>query len=131
MVLPRFVRQALSGEAITVHGDGTQRRCFCYVGDVVGALTRLIGCEEAVGRVFNVGSDEEVTILELAERVRRIAGSASEIVRIPYDEAWDDQFEDMPRRVPDLKRIRELIGFRARTLLDETIQRVIEHERSA
>jgi UDP-glucose 4-epimerase len=131
MVLPRFVHQALSGEPITVHGDGTQRRCFCYVGDVVGALTRLIGSEAAVGRVFNVGSEEEVTIFELAERVRRITGSASPILRIPYDEAWDDQFEDMPRRIPDLTRIRELIGFRAGTSLDEIIQRVIEYERSA
>jgi UDP-glucose 4-epimerase len=131
MVLPRFVRQALVGEAITVHGDGTQRRCFCYVGDVVDALTKLIGDAQAAGRVFNVGSDEEVTIFALAERVRRIAGSASEIVRIPYEEAWDDQFEDMPRRIPDLTRIRERIGFRARTTLDQTIARVIEYERSS
>jgi nucleoside-diphosphate-sugar epimerase len=130
MVVPRFVRQALSGEPITVHGDGTQRRCFCYVGDIVAALTRLIGNEHAAGRVFNVGSDEEVTVAELAERVRRLAGSASEIVRIPYDQAWDDQFEDMPRRIPDLARIRELIDFRARTPLDEIIRRVMEHERS-
>lgn len=131
MVVPRFVRQALAGEPLSVYGDGTQRRCFCYVGDVVGALVRLIDCAAANGRVVNIGSDEEVTIFELAERVCRITGSASPIERIPYDQAWDDQFEDMPRRVPDLTRIRALIGFRAGTPLDEMIRRVAAHERAA
>jgi UDP-glucose 4-epimerase len=131
MVLPRFVRQALAGEPITVHGDGTQRRCFCYVGDVVSCLAQLIDRPEATGLVFNVGSAEEVTIAGLAERVRRLAGSASEIVRVPYEQAWDDQFEDMQRRVPDLARIEKLLGFRARTPLDEIVRQVIEHERAA
>ncbi|MBI1815265.1 MAG: GDP-mannose 4,6-dehydratase [Deltaproteobacteria bacterium] len=128
MVLPTFVRQALAGRPITVYGDGTQRRCFGYVGDVVGALLQLIDCREAIGGVFNIGSDEEVTIGELASRVKALTGSASEIVRIPYEQAWDEQFEDMQRRIPDLTRIRDLIGFRPVTRLTEIITRVIEHE---
>jgi UDP-glucose 4-epimerase len=130
MVLPRFVQQALSSEPITVHGDGTQRRCFCYVGDVVRTLIDLMEHKDAAGGLFNVGSDEEVSITELAERVRRISGSSSTIVTIPYHEAWDEQFEDMPRRVPDLTRIRALTGFRPRVELNEIISRVIDYERS-
>ena len=130
MVLPRFVRQALSSEPITVHGDGTQRRCFCYVGDVVRALIALMERKDAVGGLFNVGSDEEVSIAELAERVRQISGSSSTIVTIPYHEAWDEQFEDMPRRVPDLTRIRALTGFEPSVRLNEIISRVIDYERS-
>ncbi|MFQ5665266.1 MAG: NAD-dependent epimerase/dehydratase family protein [Candidatus Binatia bacterium] len=129
MVLPTFVRQALANRPITVFGDGTQRRCFCDVADVVGALVKVIEHPEAPGKVFNIGSDEEIAIGELAARVKALAHSTSEIVRIPYQEAWDDQFEDMQRRVPALARIRDLIGFEARTRLDETIVRVIEHER--
>jgi len=130
MVLPRFVQQALSSEPITVHGDGTQRRCFCYVGDVVRTLISLMEHEDAVGGLFNVGSDEEVSIRELAERVRRISGSSSPIVAVPYHAAWDEQFEDMPRRVPDLTRIRALTGFRPSVGLDEIISSVIDYERS-
>ncbi len=131
MVLPTFVRQALAGRPITVYGDGTQRRCFGYVGDVVGALLQLIDHRDAIGGVFNIGSDEEVTIGELASRVKALTGSASEIVCIPYEQAWDEQFEDMQRRIPDLTRIRELIGFRPVTRLTEIITRVIEHEQRA
>jgi UDP-glucose 4-epimerase len=131
MVLPRFVRAALAGEPITVHGDGTQRRCFCDVGDVVQALVRLLEDPRARGAVFNVGTDEEVSIGELAERVLRLAESRSPIVFVPYEEAWDDQFEDMRRRVPDLRRIREHIGFRSTMRLDDIIRRLIEHERSS
>jgi UDP-glucose 4-epimerase len=130
MVLPRFVRQALASEPITVHGDGTQRRCFCYVGDVVRALLALMEHQDAVGGLFNVGSDEEVSIAELAERVRRISASSSTILTIPYHEAWDEQFEDMPRRVPDLTRIRGLTGFRPSMRLDDIISRVVDYERS-
>ena len=129
MVLPRFVRQALAGEPITVYGDGSQRRCFCFVEDVVDALVRLIEHPGATGSVTNVGSDEEVTIGDLAERVRRSAGSSSRIELVPYEQAWDEQFEDMQRRVPDLSRVRNLIGFQAVTRLDEIIARVIEYER--
>lgn len=130
MVLPRFVRQALAAEPITVHGDGSQRRCFCYVGDVVRALIDLMEHKDADGGLFNVGNDEEVSIAELAKRVREIAGSSSEIVTIPYHEAWDEQFEDMPRRVPDLTRIRALTGFRPTVGLTQIISRVVDYERT-
>ena len=129
MVLPTFVRQALRGRPLTVFGDGTQRRCFCDVADVVPALMQLIEHPGARGRVFNLGSQREISIVALAERVKRLVGSASEVVRIPYDEAWDEQFEDMVRRVPDLTRISGLIGFTARIALDTTIAAVIAYER--
>jgi nucleoside-diphosphate-sugar epimerase len=129
MVLPTFAKQALAGGPITVFGDGTQQRCFCDVGDVVGALVKVIEHRDAPGRVFNIGSDEEISIASLAERVSAIAGGRAEIVRIPYEQAWDDQFEDMMRRVPDLTRIRELIGFEPKTSLDDLIKRVVESER--
>src|SRR5215213_740036 len=98
MVIPSFVKQALEGRPITVYGDGTQTRCFAHVGDVVGALIKLMDHPEAVGQVFNIGSDEEVTIAELARRVKALTGSASEIVLVPYAEAYEQGFEDMPRR---------------------------------
>lgn len=129
MVLPTFVRQALAGDPITVYGDGTQQRCFCDVSDVVDALLALVDHPGARGGVYNIGSDEEVSINELAARVRRLSGSSSEIVHIPYERAWDDQFEDMRRRIPDLTRIRALIGFRPTRRLDDIIDRVIEHQR--
>jgi len=129
MVLPRFVQQALSGEAITVYGDGTQSRSFTYVGDVVDALVALIATPEACGQVFNIGNPEEISIRALAERVRRLAGSESPIVSIPYEEAYEAGFEDMPRRVPDISRIKALIGFEPRVPLDEIIQRVIAFHR--
>jgi len=130
MVLPTFVRQALSGRALTVFGDGTQSRCFCDVRDVVQALMAVIEHADAPGRVFNIGSNEEISIGELAQRVKSLAGSTSEIVRIPYQQAWDEQFEDMQRRVPDLTRIGELIGFEPKTRLNELITRIVEHERA-
>jgi UDP-glucose 4-epimerase len=130
MVLPTFVRQALAGDPITVHGDGAQSRCFCHVADVVAALDRLSGEEAAVGRVFNLGSDEEVTVLDLAERVKRLAGSASRIQFVPYRKAYGAGFEDMPRRVPSLARIRHLIGYAPTTTLDQIIQTVIDYERA-
>jgi len=130
MVLPNFVRQALAGEPITVYGDGTQSRSFTYVGDVVGALCALITEPRAVGQVFNIGSTEEVTIRALAERVRTLTGSASPIRTIPYDEAYEAGFEDMPRRVPDISRIHALIGFQPSIDLDEIIRRVVEHVRA-
>jgi UDP-glucose 4-epimerase len=125
MVLPNFVRQALAGEPITVFGDGTQSRSFTYVGDVVRALLALMDEPAAVGQVLNIGNVEEVTIRGLAERVKAAAGSSSEIVTIPYDQAYESGFEDMPRRVPDLTRIRALIGYEPRVALDEIIQHVI------
>ena len=130
MVIPNFVRQALSGEPITVHGDGTQSRSFTYVGDVVGALVALAGEPRAIGRVFNIGHTEEITITALAEKVKAMTGSASPITYIPYDEAYESGFEDMPRRVPDLSRIHALIGYQPRVRLDRILSEVIDHMRS-
>jgi UDP-glucose 4-epimerase len=122
MVLPSFISQALSSKPITVFGDGTQSRCFGYVGDVVEALCQLIHTDTAVGEVFNIGSDEEVTIGELALRVRELTGSSSEIVRIPYDKAYAEGFEDMPRRVPSLEKIKQFIGYLPKTSLEQIIR---------
>jgi UDP-glucose 4-epimerase len=129
MVLPTFVRQALAGTPITVFGDGTQSRSFTYVGDVVAALAALAAESRAVGQVFNIGNTEEVTIRALAERVRVLADSRSPVQLIPYDQAYEKGFEDMPRRVPDISRVRDLIGFTPRMSLDDIICRVIEYVR--
>jgi UDP-glucose 4-epimerase len=129
MVIPTFVQQALTGQPITVYGTGEQARSFTDVGDVVGALVRLVEEPRAVGHVYNIGHSEEVTILELARQVKAMTGSASEIVRIPYDEAYEAGFEDMPRRVPDLTKIRELIGYAPTLGLEDILRRVIAHER--
>ena len=131
MVVPTFVKQALAGRPITVYGDGTQSRCFTDVGDVVGALVGLMDHPGAVGEVFNVGSSEEVTIEALAERVKELTGSASEIVLIPYEQAYGEGFEDMPRRVPDIRKIEALIGYRAKKSLDEILSGVIDYFRDA
>ncbi|MCI0437024.1 MAG: GDP-mannose 4,6-dehydratase [Gemmatimonadetes bacterium] len=130
MVLPTFARQALAGEPITVFGTGRQSRCFGHVRDAVEALTRLIDTPAAVGEVFNIGSDEEVTMLGLAEQVRDAAGSASAIVRIPYSEAYPPGFEDMQRRVPDVSKLERAIGFRPRTPLHTIIQDVVDDQRA-
>ncbi len=127
MVLPTFVRQALAGQPITVFGDGTQSRSFTYVGDVVDALVKLSLEPRAIGEVFNVGNTGEVTIGALAERVKALANSLSPIHHIPYDEAYEAGFEDMPRRVPDITKLRELIGYEPRLGLDEIIRTVIGH----
>lgn len=130
MVVPNFVRQALNGEPITVFGTGKQSRCFGYVGDVVEALSKLIRTQNAVGEIFNIGNDEEVSIKELAHRIRRITQSQSEIVYVPYDQAYEEGFEDMPRRVPSLEKIGQCIGYRPKTSLDEIIKKVVEFERN-
>ena len=130
MVVPRFVRQALRDEPLTVYGDGQQSRCFADVADVTGAVVRLAEHPEAVGQVFNIGSTEEVTIRELAERVIALTGSRSEIRLVPYDEAYAPGFEDMRRRQPCLHKIEALIGYRPRYCLDDILQRVIEYERN-
>ena len=129
MVIPNLVRQALQGQPITVFGDGTQSRSFTYVGDVVRAMVALINEPRAVGQVFNIGNGHEITIGELAEKVRQMTGSSSEIVKVPYEKAYEAGFEDMPRRVPDISRIRALIGYEPTVELDETLTRVIEHFR--
>ncbi|HEU4694259.1 MAG TPA: GDP-mannose 4,6-dehydratase [Vicinamibacterales bacterium] len=129
MVLPSFVRQALAGDPITVFGDGTQSRSFTYVGDVVGCLLKLVNEPKAIGQVFNIGNKEEVSILRLAEIVKSLTGSSSPIEFIPYDKAYEEGFEDMPRRVPDLTKVRELVGYEPKVQLNEIIERVIEYFR--
>ncbi|MDY0000439.1 MAG: GDP-mannose 4,6-dehydratase [Polyangia bacterium] len=128
MVIPTFVRQALAGEPITVYGDGEQTRCFTHVKDVVRALFLLLGRSECHGRVFNVGSDQEISILELAERVKKAVGVSTEIRFVPYDEAYTEGFEDMRRRVPNVARIGRL-GWKASGSLDEIVADVVDHER--
>jgi UDP-glucose 4-epimerase len=129
MVIPNFVRQALAGQPITVFGDGTQSRSFTYVGDVVKAMVALIDEPRAVGQVFNIGNGHEITIGALAAKVKEMTGSSSEIVTIPYEKAYEAGFEDMPRRVPDITRIKALVGYQPSVELDETLTRVIEHFR--
>ena len=129
MVIPNFVRQALAGEPITVFGDGTQSRSFTHVADVVGALLKLVVEPKAIGQVINIGNKQEITIQKLAERVRELAKSKSTIVRIPYDEAYESGFEDMPRRVPALAKIEGLIGYKTRYVLDDILTQVIDYFR--
>jgi UDP-glucose 4-epimerase len=129
MVLPTFVRQALAGQPITVFGDGSQSRSFTYVGDVVGALLKLIEAPAAVGQVFNIGNAEEISILDLAGKVKAMTGSQSPIVFIPYDKAYESGFEDMPRRVPDIGKIQRTIDYVPQVQLDEIVERVIDYVR--
>ena len=130
MVVPRFVRQALHSEPITIYGDGTQTRCFCSVGDVVQGMVALFEAPEAFGRVFNLGGTEEVSMRELADRVINLAGSNSQLEFIPYDIAYEEGFEDMARRVPNTKRAHDLVGFQPQAGLDDIISTVIEDQRS-
>jgi UDP-glucose 4-epimerase len=126
MVVPNFVRQALAGQPITVFGDGTQSRSFTYVGDVVRAVVALINEPRAIGQVFNIGNGNEISIADLAARIKQMTGSQSPIVKIPYDQAYEEGFEDMPRRVPDISKIGALIGYQPTVELDEILARVIE-----
>lgn len=126
MVIPTFVRQALAGRPITVYGDGKQTRCFGYVGDVVGALIKLMDHPESVGQVYNIGSNEEISIFKLAQKVKELTNSDSEIVFMPYDEAYEEGFEDMPRRVPDIAKIGKLVGFKPEMALDGILRTVID-----
>jgi UDP-glucose 4-epimerase len=131
MVVPRFVRQALLGEPITVYGDGSQTRCFCHVEDAVGAIVRLFEVPESRGGVFNVGTDREVSIDKLASTVRSMTGSGSEIRHVPYEEAYGaSAFEDMARRVPDLGKVRRLIGYQPKHSLEQTLRDVIAYVRT-
>ena len=125
MVIPTFVKQALASRPITVYGNGTQTRCFGYVGDVVGALVKLMDHPDSVGQVFNIGSNEEISILELAERVKELTESDSEITFVPYDEAYEEGFEDMPRRIPDISKIKDLVGFCPDMKLNGILESVI------
>ena len=127
MVIPRFIEQALAGEPITIFGTGEQSRCFLHVSDALEAATGLMAEPKAVGDVFNIGSEQEVTIRALAEKIKERTGSSSEIVSLDYKSAYGDGFEDMLRRTPDLTKIRNLIDFRPKLDLDRTVDDVIAH----
>ncbi|MEK7726827.1 MAG: GDP-mannose 4,6-dehydratase [candidate division KSB1 bacterium] len=131
MVVPRFIKQAMEGRALTVYGAGSQSRCFGFVGDVVGALIKLMNHPQAVGQIFNIGNTQEVTIMELAKRVLALTGSASKIKLVPYEEAYEQGFEDMARRVPDLTKIKKLIGYEPKVDLEGIITRIQEYELAA
>jgi len=130
MVLPRFVRQAVTGQPLTVYGDGTQSRCFGHVYDTVEALVRLLDCDQAVGRVFNIGNDTEISIMGLARRVIARSGSGSDVHFVPYSEAYDEGFEELGRRKPDTGRIRKLTGWTPERCVDDAIDDVILYERA-
>ena len=129
MVIPRFVGQAVKGEPITVYGDGQQTRCFCFVGDVVTGLLALMDHPDASGRAYNLGGTEEVSMEQLARKIVDVVGSSSTVRFIPYDEAYEEGFEDMQRRVPDTTRAHELVGFAPEVGLDEILQRVVDDQR--
>lgn len=130
MVVPRFVRQALRNEPITIYGDGSQSRCFTYVGDAVRAVIRLAETPAAVGEVFNIGCAQEITILELARKIIALTGSNSPIQFVPYDQAYERGFEDMRRRVPDVSKLRATIGYAPHTPLEENLKRIVQHMRA-
>ena len=130
VVVPNFVRQALAGNPITVFGTGTQSRSFGYVGDVAWGIAALANEPRAVGGVFNLGNNGEITIQELAELVKAMTASYSEIVRIPYERAYESGFEDMPRRIPDLSKAKNQVGYDPRVQLPEILTKIIEHQRA-
>ncbi len=130
MVIPRFVNQAVRGEALTVYGEGSQTRCFCYVGDVVQAMLALMDHEAAYGQVFNVGGTEEISMSDLAQKVIDVSGSSSKIRYLTYEEAYEEGFEDMQRRVPDISRVRNLIGFEPTLTVDQIVELVVEEQRA-
>ncbi len=131
MVVPTFIKQAITGRPITIYGDGRQSRCFTHVSDVVRALMALMDHPGAVGEVFNIGSSEEVSIHALATRVKSLTNSDSDIVTIPYEQAYGEGFEDMPRRVPDISKIERLIDYRPTKSLDEILKNVIDFFRDS
>jgi len=129
MVIPRLIGQAIRDEPITVYGDGKQVRCFTHVKDVVRAMIQLMESPDAIGRIFNLGNDRSVSISELAEMIKQLTQSNSEIVYVPYEQAYEQGFEDMRIRVPNLKRIKEVIGFRPQNSLEQILQDVFQHLR--
>jgi UDP-glucose 4-epimerase len=129
MVIPNFVKQALLGQPITVFGDGQQSRCFCHVHDVVSVLVRLSGMPEVVAQILNVGSDEEISMNELANLVKQLTGSASPIRHIPYEQAYEAGFEDMRRRVPEISRIRKLLNYEPAFGIQDILKDTIEYHR--
>jgi UDP-glucose 4-epimerase len=130
MVIPNFVQQALAGNDLTIFGDGSQTRCFTHITDVVDALIKIAEHPQAVGEVYNIGSDQEITIFDLAERIKQLSGSDSLVRFIPYSEAYEDGFEDMMRRVPDISKLRDLINYHPKVDLDAILTSVIEYQRN-
>lgn len=130
MVVPRFVAQALQGDPITVYGDGNQQRCFGHVHDAVEGVVGLMDSDASVGQVFNVGSEEEISIHELALKVREMTGSSSDIAFIPYDSAYEEGFEDMPRRIPDLTKVKGAIGYSPKRDLKQIIRDVVAYQKT-
>jgi UDP-glucose 4-epimerase len=128
MVIPNFVAQALSGSDIRVFGDGTQSRCFTYVSDAVNALIGIAAHPKANGEVYNVGSTHEITIMQLAERIKEMTNSKSRIITVPYDTAYEDGFEDMQRRLPDIGKLNRLIGYEPKVSLDDALRNIIEDQ---
>jgi UDP-glucose 4-epimerase len=126
MVIPTFIQQALVGKDITVYGHGFQTRSFCYVRDVVSALFDLMNCENAIGRVVNIGSNEEISIAHLAEKIKELTGTSSKIINIPYEKAYTEGFEDLARRVPNINLAKELIGFKPQWNLNETLKSILD-----
>lgn len=128
MVVPTFVKQALAGRDITVYGDGSQTRCFTHVNDVVNAITQIIQHPQAIGEIYNVGGTQEISILDLAQRIKSLTGSDSPIVFVPYERAYEEGFEDMMRRVPDISKAHQLIGFSPSMDLDNILKSVIKYQ---
>jgi UDP-glucose 4-epimerase len=131
MVVPRFIQRALSGAPLQVYGDGTQTRCFTYISDVIRAMVELATCSDAVGEVFNIGSEEEISIKDLAKKIIQLTGSSSEIEYISYEKAYGEGFEDMKRRVPDISKIKRVIGWQPKVGLDELLNKMITYERES
>ncbi|MCH7590389.1 GDP-mannose 4,6-dehydratase [PVC group bacterium] len=127
MVIPRFVEQALRGEALTVYGDGSQSRCFCLVDDVVEAIDGLVESDDHYGEIFNIGSQEEITIMDLAKKIIMLTKSSSVIEKIPLNKVYGEGFEDMQRRVPDLSKIHGCIGFQPKYNLESTLKKIIQY----
>jgi len=130
MVVPRFIEQALSGEPITIYGDGNQTRSFAYVSDVVNGMVSLASHPGAVGEIFNLGGEEKITISDLAKKIKRLTKSNSGIVYLPYEEVYGEGFEDMRHRIPDTTKLRNLIGYTPRVGLDDALKKTIEYHRS-
>lgn len=128
MVVPRFVRLALNGKPLVVHGDGKQRRSFGYVGDVVDAVIKIMSHPKSAGKVYNLGSKEEISIVDLAKKIIKLTGSASKITFVPHKKVYKDGFEDMKRRVPDISNAKKLVGYNPKISLDDIIRKIIEYE---
>jgi UDP-glucose 4-epimerase len=130
MVIPRMVSQALRNEPITIYGTGQQSRCFCHVGDVIDAVMKLSKDMKAIGNIYNIGSTEEIKIQDLAAKIKKLTKSKSELVYVSYDKAYEKGFEDIMRRVPSTERINKLIGFKPKMSLEQTIQDIIDYQKS-